>query len=173
MEQDVIIRFADAADAEALSEIAEATFRITFAESNTADDMDAFCRTHYSPAIQQSEILDEHMTTVLVEDKDQLCAFAQLRFGSAPDCVQDLNAAEIQRFYVRPEWHGQGIAHRLMEHCFEILRVRRYRTVFLGVWEFNPRAITFYKKYGFAEVGEHVFVVGADRQRDLILARHL
>jgi len=47
------------------------------------------------------------------------------------------------------------------------------RTLWLGVWERNPRAIAFYKKVGFIEVGTHTFVLGADHQRDLVLARPL
>jgi ribosomal protein S18 acetylase RimI-like enzyme len=43
----------------------------------------------------------------------------------------------------------------------------------LGVWEKNPRAISFYEKSGFAVVGDHVFVLGSDAQRDLVLAKRL
>jgi len=43
----------------------------------------------------------------------------------------------------------------------------------LGVWEQNPRAISFYAKSGFAVVGDHVFVLGKDPQRDLVLAKRL
>ena len=42
--------------------------------------------------------------------------------------------------------------------------------VWLGVWERNPRAISFYRKVGFAEVGEHVFQLGSDPQRDVVMA---
>lgn len=35
------------------------------------------------------------------------------------------------------------------------------------------RALSFYRKYGFVEVGEHVFVLGSDPQRDLVLVRGL
>jgi ribosomal protein S18 acetylase RimI-like enzyme len=37
------------------------------------------------------------------------------------------------------------------------------------VWEKNPRAIDFYKKWGFKEVGAHIFPLGDDPQRDLIM----
>jgi ribosomal protein S18 acetylase RimI-like enzyme len=39
----------------------------------------------------------------------------------------------------------------------------------LGVWERNLRAISFYKKAGFVDVGSTDFAVGADRQRDRVL----
>ena len=37
--------------------------------------------------------------------------------------------------------------------------------------ERNPRAIAFYEKFDFREVGEHVFRVGTDPQRDIVMAR--
>jgi RimJ/RimL family protein N-acetyltransferase len=37
------------------------------------------------------------------------------------------------------------------------------------VWERNPRAIAFYAKLGFVEAGDHVFPVGNDPQRDVVM----
>jgi ribosomal protein S18 acetylase RimI-like enzyme len=48
---------------------------------------------------------------------------------------------------------------------------RRSDVAWLGVWERNARAIAFYRKFGFAEVGEHVFLLGKDPQRDVVMAR--
>ena len=39
--------------------------------------------------------------------------------------------------------------------------------------ERNPRATAFYRKCGFSVVGDHVFMLGQDQQRDLILAAQL
>ena len=47
------------------------------------------------------------------------------------------------------------------------------RTLWLGVWERNERAIAFYRKCGFRDAGTHVFTLGRDRQRDLVLERPL
>jgi ribosomal protein S18 acetylase RimI-like enzyme len=44
-------------------------------------------------------------------------------------------------------------------------------TLWLGVWERNQRAIAFYRKSGFADVGTQIFVLGTDHQHDLVLAR--
>ena len=43
--------------------------------------------------------------------------------------------------------------------------------VWLGVWEHNPRAIAFYRKHGFVEVGAQVFQLGGDPQRGLVFVR--
>jgi RimJ/RimL family protein N-acetyltransferase len=38
------------------------------------------------------------------------------------------------------------------------------------VWERNARALAFYSRWGFTEVGEMRFVLGSDPQRDLLLS---
>ena len=43
------------------------------------------------------------------------------------------------------------------------------QTVWLGVWERNPRAIAFYLKSGFVDRGSHDFFAGQDRHTDRVL----
>ena len=43
------------------------------------------------------------------------------------------------------------------------------RHIWLGVWERNLRAIGFYEKAGFVDVGSTVYMVGPDRQVDRVL----
>ncbi|MQY18446.1 GNAT family N-acetyltransferase [Nocardia macrotermitis] len=51
---------------------------------------------------------------------------------------------ELNAMYVRSAWYGTGLAHELMR---ELLDVHRNTT--LWVFEENPRARAFYRKYGF------------------------
>ncbi|MBI2756888.1 MAG: GNAT family N-acetyltransferase [Chloroflexi bacterium] len=112
-------------------------------------------------------------STWLSVDGDRLVGFAQLRWGAAPRCVPASSPGEIQRLYVVADWHGRGVAHELMNTCIDDLKRRGSDVVWLGVWERNPRAIAFYRKFGFVEVGEHVFPLGRDPQRDIVMMRAL
>jgi len=47
------------------------------------------------------------------------------------------------------------------------------RTLWLGVWERNPRAIAFYTKCGLVDVGAHAFIFGTEEQTDRVMARAL
>jgi diamine N-acetyltransferase len=67
--------------------------------------------------------------------------------------------------------HGTGLAHHLMAHVLARAEAARAAEVWLGVWERNPRALAFYRKWGFDVVGEHIFKLGEDPQRDLIMRR--
>ena len=165
------VRRARRDDATQLSVIAETTFRDSFSGVNSPEDMDLHCRTSYSEAIQAKEIADPLRVTLLCEDGGRLVGLAQLRWGRAPSCVVADAAGEIQRLYVISEFHGKGIAHDLMNACMDEMTGHRSDVVWLGVWERNPKAIAFYKKFGFREVGAHVFPLGSDPQRDVVMAR--
>ncbi len=93
--------------------------------------------------------------------------------GEVPDCVAGPGAIELWRFYVLREWHGQGIAQALMERVRAEAAARGAATLWLGVWDQNPRAQAFYRKCGFVDVGDHVFLFGTDPQRDRVMETKL
>jgi diamine N-acetyltransferase len=166
-----IIRKANRTDAKKLSQLAERTFRDTFGAMNTAEDINRHCRTSYSESIQAAEISNPNMITLLSETEGRLAGFAQLRWDGAPTCVLAKSPGEIQRLYVVDDWHGKGVGRDLMDACIEEMKGHGSDVVWLGVWEQNSRAISFYKKFGFVEVGDHVFLLGSDPQRDIVMAR--
>ncbi|HEV7923060.1 MAG TPA: GNAT family N-acetyltransferase [Thermoanaerobaculia bacterium] len=163
------IRRAGPADAAPLAELAARTFAEAFAAGNTAEDLAAFLAATYGEAQQRREILDQDVITLLVEEGGTLIAFAQLRRGEAPQCVEGPDPVELARFYVDRPWHGRGVAQQLMEAARAAAQNLGARTFWLGVWERNPRAIAFYEKCGFRDVGSHLFLVGSDLQTDRVM----
>jgi ribosomal protein S18 acetylase RimI-like enzyme len=138
---------------------------------NTPEDMRLHCETHYSETLQLSEILDPAVKTLVCESDGELVGFAQLCGGPGPECLGAQQPVEIQRLYVSHTWQGRGVAQKLMATAIEFAEMRGADQIWLGVWERNPRAIAFYKKCGFAEVGEHTFLLGSDPQRDIVMNR--
>ena len=158
-------------DAAALAALGARTFADTFGAANTPEDLRLYLADTYAEPLQQAELTNPDMLTMLVESGDELVAFAQVRRGSAPTCVALPSPVEIWRFYVDRPWHGRGVAEPLMDAALAAARELGGRSVWLSVWERNPRAIAFYAKQGFADVGSKVFVVGTDHQTDRVMTR--
>lgn len=167
------IRSATPDDAEMLAELAERTFRDTFKGENTAADMDLHCERNFAAGIQRREILDPACLTLLAFVDDALAGFAQVRWESASDCVAAHRPAELYRIYVSSDWHGRGVAQAIMDEVIAAAVKAGSDALWLGVWERNPKATAFYRKYGFDVVGDQVFKLGNDPQRDLIMAMNL
>jgi GNAT superfamily N-acetyltransferase len=166
-----MLRKARAGDARELSGLAEATFRATFGAMNTVEHMELHCQRSYGERVQAAEIADPGMVTLVSEADGRLIAYAQVRRSAAPDCVSARSPGEVQRLYVAEEWHGKGVAQGLMQACIDELGKRGADVVWLGVWERNPRAMSFYRKFGFVEVGDHIFSLGGNPQRDIVMVR--
>jgi ribosomal protein S18 acetylase RimI-like enzyme len=165
------IRRAGPADAPWLAALAERTFRETYTAHNTPEDMEYYVAGHFGPDRQADELRDPATTTLVAEEGGQTAGYVQLRCGPAPASVRGPDPMEVVRFYVDRPWHGRGVAQGLMAAAADAARAAGARTLWLGVWERNERAIAFYRKCGFHDVGTQVFVLGSDRQRDLVLER--
>ena len=172
MSSQVYIRVATLADAEALAVLAEKTFRATFGEANVSEDMDAYVHEALSLGCLLAELADSANTFLVafIDAAKQPVGYAKLRTGSTA-AVQGAAPIELQRLYLNDGAIGQGIGAMLMGECLEHAQSNGHQTVWLGVWENNARALSFYRRWGFEVVGEHIFQLGADSQRDLIMMR--
>jgi ribosomal protein S18 acetylase RimI-like enzyme len=165
------IRFARPDDALDLAEFAARTFRDTFGADNRPDDLALHLASAYGAAQQAGELADPDIITLVAAEGGALVAFAQLRRGTTPASVIGAAPIELWRFYLAAEWQGRGLAQQLMSQVVEAARHAGAATLWLGVWERNPRAIAFYRNEVYAEAGTHVFVVGTDPQTDWIMTR--
>jgi len=171
MQAAIRIRRAEDDDALALSVLAERTFRAAFAESSSPANMQLHCAANYGQALQLAEIRGPSRETWVAEADKRLVAYVQLRLDAASSIVLGERPVEIQRFYVDASHHRTGLAHHLMAHVLARAEAAGSAVLWLGVWERNPRALAFYRKWRFDVVGEHIFKLGDDPQRDLVMRR--
>jgi ribosomal protein S18 acetylase RimI-like enzyme len=160
-------------DAASLAAIAERTFRETFAADNSAESIDLHCAQKFSVQMQSEEISDPRLVTLLADIAGELVGFAQLRLAQSTTSVKGARPAELHRIYISSEWHGRGVASELMRAVYAAAANAGSDCLWLGVWERNLKAIAFYRKCGFSVVGDHVFMLGQDQQRDLVMETQL
>ena len=163
------IRVAVEADAAALAAFAARTFEETFGPDNRAEDLRAHLHEAFGLAPQSLELRNPDMVTLLAHLDTRLVAFAQVLPKDPPSGIAIDRPIELHRFYVDRPAHGKGVAQRLMQAVHAAARGFEGKTLWLGVWKHNPRAIAFYKKVGFVDRGSHDFYVGSDRQTDRVL----
>ena len=82
-------------------------------------------------------------------------------------------AIELERIYAQKQLIGKGVGSALMNACLDHAARHSFESVWLGVWERNERAISFYERFGFKAVGETTFLIGTDLQRDVVFELRL
>ena len=83
----------------------------------------------------------------VVGDREILFGFLAVRSIDAAREMELLNLA------VGPNWRRRGYASALLGAALSEGRERGFESVFLEVRESNERALSFYKKHGFAQSG--------------------
>ena len=164
-------RLASPADAEILAEVGRKTFSETFSAANTAENMKSYLDKTFTVDQVRKELEDPQCSFILMYDDEQIAGYAKIRRRD-----NDKNYSrklEIERIYAAKEYIGKKAGKTLMQACLDMARNEGYTAVWLGVWEHNARAISFYEHWGFKTTGAHPFVLGEDVQIDLIMEKTL
>lgn len=146
-------RLATSADAPELAEFARRTFHDAYLGVMEPELMQRVLAEQFGPAQQRAEIEHPSAAWVLAEIDGVLAGYAYLRHGRIPDISAPADPVELARFYVDQSWHGRGVARLLMDATVARARALGGRTLWLAVWQRNPRALAFYRKYGFTKAG--------------------
>lgn len=174
--ESIKIRPADPyADAEMLARLARETFYDAFHAhpKNAPEDLAVYMSEAFSFERISAELIDEKSLFLIAESDGQAVGYARMIFESREREVSAEKPVELNRLYAKTEFIGRGVGRKLMDECFKIALERGCDAMWLGVWEFNPRARRFYEKLGFREIGSHVFQLGSDAQTDLLMQKNL
>ncbi len=174
-QMEIHIRRVTIEDIPALSLIARQTFFDTFTGTCTHEDMQGYLDQYYNNEQLGKEIMDPETFCFFAETKGKPLAYLHFKEDySNFSMIKKWKALELKRIYVLKEFHGQGIAQKLMDFILNFALEKKYEVVWLGVWEHNIRAQKFYEKYGFINSGyTHDFPIGNTPQTDLWLWKFL
>jgi ribosomal protein S18 acetylase RimI-like enzyme len=144
-----------------LVEISQTTFYETFAAYNTDEDINLYLSKDLSLEVLRNEMNVENSHFYFAYLENELTGYLKLNKFS--------RELEIERIYVLQKFQGKKIGLAMMKYAFNEAKASNVSKIWLGVWEHNKKAIEFYTKLGFQIKGEKTFLLGNDKQRDLIM----
>ena len=160
-------------DLEALQNIGIQTFIETFASVNTKEDIDAYIASGFDSAKLTAEVNNPDSQFYFINIGKKPIGYLKVNFGVAQTELQDTESLEIERIYVLKDFQGRKAGQLLFSKALEIAQKRKLKTVWLGVWEQNHKAIKFYEKNGFTVFDKHSFLLGNDLQTDIMMKINL
>ena len=167
------IRDASEADAHSIAHFLQRIFTQTYTVAIPAATLARYLAQEFSFAALALKLADPNAINLVAEANATLIAFSRLEPHPVPHHPQQANAAELTKFYVDADFQGRGVAAQLLRRTFEAATQRGWRTLWLCVWEHNPRAIAFYKKHGFVQIGHTEVYVEDIVFRDLVMTKNL
>jgi diamine N-acetyltransferase len=169
LEKSLKLRYGEPKDAKALAEIGAKTFYDAYVETVDLENLKTVVNESFSEEYQLEEINHPDTVFLIAEVDGRMAGYAKLKMNAVSEHVSTRNPAELSRIYLLREHIGKGIGKELMQGCINEARQRSCDSIWLGVWENNQKAINFYKKVGFREVGSQTFMFGRELQTDIVM----
>jgi ribosomal protein S18 acetylase RimI-like enzyme len=162
------IRRANLDDAELISELSAVTFFDTFKGTCTDEDMQEFIDKCFKLEQVSKELSDGDDFYFIAFLNHEAAGYIRLKEDiSHVEKIDSHKGIELKRIYVLKEYHSQKIGADLMNFALDFAAKNNYELIWLGVWEHNERAKSFYKKFGFNDTGVmHDFPIGRTPQTD-------
>lgn len=171
-----MIRRANKNDVTKLQQIGIKTFQDTFGNTCTKEDMQGVLALYFNTSQVLTELQDEEDNFFFYEENDLVKGYLRINakhFCPITDLAQS-RCIELVRLYVLNEYHGTGVANKLMEYALKFARNKGFDVIYLSVWEYNFRARGFYEKHSFTNTGiENDFPLGTTPQTDYWFVKQL
>ncbi|MBC7695554.1 MAG: GNAT family N-acetyltransferase [Burkholderiales bacterium] len=165
----LIIREVELNDLESLRQISIQTFTETFSEHNTESNMKEYITECLNTDKLKQELQTIGSSFYFALLGQQIIGYLKLNTAKAQTEHHSEDGFEIERIYVLKAFHGKQIGKILFEKAKSIALEKQYKTIWLGVWEKNTKAIAFYTRQGFTQFDHHLFKLGNDKQTDILM----
>lgn len=169
----ILLKPITVADVDLLCNISRETFYTAFYHLNNADDMEAYAAQYFTPQKLTNEINTPGSTFYFALLDNEVVGFIKLNTGTAQNEFKDQNSIEVERLYVLAQHQRKQIGQQLLNFAFEVAATSIHTFIWLGVWENNEHAIRLYERQDFRLCGSHDFMLGNDRQTDLLMRKEL
>jgi diamine N-acetyltransferase len=171
---DVIVRETNLRDALDLSNVAQQTFALACPQDSDIAELQAYCIKNLRPSVFEKLISDQNSYVSLASINNEVAGFAVLIFDNACYELPKLTKpVELQKFYLKPEYHGEGVAQILMNDAVNRCQKKDYKNIWLSVFSGNKKAIRFYSKCGFIVTGQTNFIMGCENHLDYLMVANI
>ncbi|MBI1340687.1 GNAT family N-acetyltransferase [bacterium] len=173
LDRTLTFRDAKASDAADLAEIGRETFIETFGSNYPPGDLRTFLDETYSVDAAESEIASPDVEIRIATAGRRIVGYCKIGPVKLPVTVDPEPGLELHRLYVYRDRQGVGVGRILLTWAIDRARQRGAKSLYLGVWESNARAIAMYESREFEAVGRYKFRVGETLDDEIIMRRRL
>ena len=154
-----------------LRQLSISTFSRAFKEQNNPEDFESYLAHAFSQEQLLMEIKNPHSSFFFTKSENTVVGYLKINRASAQTELQEASGLELERIYVSENCQNRGIGGRMLSFAEALAKEEGKTYLWLGVWEQNTMAITFYERNGYKKFGKHPYYIGTDKQTDWLLKK--
>ncbi len=170
----ITIRQATIEDSVHIAALGKITFKESFEHlfQDNGDLPSYLNQTFAVPKIKDSIRKKNNVFFISFVD-DLPVGYAKLKLNSLSEFSESKNISQLQKIYVLKDFLSMKIGHHLQEALFNSAKKNNSNKIWLSVHVDNERAINFYRKHNFADLGYHSFDIGTHKFEFLAMIKKL
>ncbi|EAR12424.1 transcriptional regulator [Polaribacter irgensii 23-P] len=146
-------------DAAMLSKLSTAAFLPAHGHSAPKEIIDAYIAANFSEENFKAELSNPKFQYHLLYYEGTIAGFSKIIFNTEHAHIKAKNSTKMERLYLLEAFYNLGLGKELMDFNIALAKQHQQTGIWLFVWVENTKAIAFYKKTGFKNVGTHDFIL--------------
>lgn len=173
LHSDVRFRPAGPSDALCIGVLGTQVFLDTYAPDGLRVSLAREVLAQFATATIAAQLAAPDTRCVVAEQAGHLVGFAQMVLAASHERVPAARAAKLDRLYVQEIFTGAGLGTALLGHAEAIVRADGADVLWLTAWVHNHRALAFYPRRGYADVGATTYAFDEERHENRVFAKTL
>lgn len=166
-------RAATADDALCIGILGTQVFLDTYAPAGIRPAIAREVRAHFSLDVIEGLLTDPSIAFILAVQEEHLLGFAQVTVGATHPLVLSAPSAELDRLYVQEPFTSRGLGKALLQKSQQAALARGAACLWLTAWVGNSRALAFYARQGYTELGSTLYTFENEDFENRVFARDL
>jgi ribosomal protein S18 acetylase RimI-like enzyme len=168
------IRIANKDDTGFIALLARITFTETFGHlfKDKQDLLDYYDSTFSVNKIENSISKPNNIYWIAFVDRLAV-GYAKLKLNSQSEFISEGNICQLQKIYILRDFLSMKIGFELQNLLLKKAKENGFSKIWLSVLNSNERAINFYIKNGFMEIGNHDFQIGKEKFEFIAMSKKL
>lgn len=165
-------RPAQAADLLKLSVLFKQVYIATYGVEGVSDEFANFITRQFSVERLEQLIARHPENLIVAVYKNNLVGVTEIEFDKKCP-VEGIVAPELNKLYILEWFCGKGIGRRLLEEAEQVVRAKGNDQLWLWVLDSNARAISFYSKHGYKDIGQASFRMEVNTYENRVMVKKL
>lgn len=145
-----------------LSELSTLTFLESHGHSAAEEDINNFITGNYNEDALKEELQDTKNIFHILYYNNETAGFSKIIFNYPHSNCNIENVTKFERIYLLKKFYNLHLGQQLLDFNINLLKENNQAGVWLFVWLENERAINFYKKNGFAVIGNFEYKISGN-----------
>jgi GNAT superfamily N-acetyltransferase len=160
-------------DALCISVLAAQVFVDTYATLGIREAIARHVTEELSVSAMAAAIANSDHRFIVAEVTNHLVGFVQLKLRAKHNGVSSYNAVEVVRLYVLERLASSGVGTGLLTRAEALAAAQGAQHAWLTAWVGNTRALAFYLRRGYTELGPTAYVFQGERIENRLFVKAL